>query len=363
MLAKLYHTPSDVAQAWDGAVAAAAPNDFFARRAWFETLAATCLRADERVLLLAAERPDGGLAALLPCRVSGRRGRSLTNFYTCSFRPLLSRGEDPQSAFGALARAARLARLAALDLDSMPAEDPGFAALGAAFRREGFLVAPYFHFVNRYDEIAGRSAAAHFADRPAQLRNTVRRKRSALERDGRLACALHRDPADVEAAIGDYDAVYAASWKGAEPFPAFTPALIRAAAATGALRLGVARVDGAPAAAQLWLAAGARATIFKLAYDERFKRQSVGTVLTAWMFERMLDGEAPATVDFGRNDDAYKRDWLPLRRERWGMLLLDPRRWEGLAGALRHLVLAPLARRLRKRTAASGSVPSAAAFW
>jgi len=351
-----------VAQAWDSTVAASSPDDFFARRSWFENLAATCLGADERTLLLAAERPDGSLAALLPCRVSGRRGRSLTNFYTCSFRPLLSREAEPAAALAALAKAARLAGLSTLDLDSMPAEEPGFAALGDAFRREGFLVAPYFHFVNRYDDIAARSAAAYFADRPAQLRNTVRRKRSALERDGRLTCELHREAAGVEAAIRDYDAVYAASWKDAEPFPSFTPGLIRAAAATGALRLGVARVDGAPAAAQLWLAAGAHATIFKLAYDERFKRLSVGTVLTAWMFERMLNGEAPAEVDFGRNDDPYKRDWLPLRRERWGMLLLDPRRLEGLVGAFRHLVAAPLARRIRARFGSPGSVPSAAAF-
>jgi CelD/BcsL family acetyltransferase involved in cellulose biosynthesis len=353
MLPKLYHSLADLGPIWDEAVAGAAAGDVFASRSWFENLAETCLDPGEEPLILAAERPGGEPAALLPCRAAGRRGRSLTNFYTCSFRPILAPGVDRDLAFAALARAARLAGLATLDLDSLPADEPGFEALRSALRAAGFLVVPYFHFINRYDVVAGRSAAAHLALRPAQLRNTLRRKWKALEREGRLSFELHREAASADEAVRAYEAVYAASWKGAEPYPDFTPSLIRRAAAAGALRLGVARLDGAPAAAQLWLVAGGGATIFKLAYDERFRKQSVGTILTAWMFERTLDGETISTVDFGRNDDPYKRDWLPQRRERWGLLALDPRRPAGLAGAIRHMALAPLARRLRRRAEAA----------
>jgi CelD/BcsL family acetyltransferase involved in cellulose biosynthesis len=349
MLPKLYHSLADLGPRWDDALARAAADDVFASRGWFENLAQTCLDAGEKPLLLAAEQTGGEPAALLPCRTTGRRGRSLSNFYTCSFRPILAPGADRHAAFATLAKAARLAGLASLDLDSLPCEEAAFSALRAGFRAAGFLVAPYFHFVNRYDEVAGRSAAAQLALRPAQLRNTLRRKRKALEREGRLSFELHRDAASAQEAIRAYEAVYAASWKDPEPYPDFTPGLIRRAASDGALRLGVARLEGAPVAAQLWLVAGRNATIFKLAYDERFRKQSVGSVLTAWMFQRVLDEDGVLTVDFGRNDDPYKRDWLPLRRERWGLLALDPRRPAGLAGALRHLALAPLARRLRRR--------------
>jgi hypothetical protein len=349
MLPKLYHNLADFIPFWDGALAGAAADDPFASRGWFENLAQTCLGRGEGTLVLAAESPGSGPVAALPLRVAGRRGRSLTNFYSCSYRPLLAPGADRDLAFAALARAARMAGLASLDLDSMPVEEPGFGALRTAFRAAGFLVVPYFHFANRYDDLAGHSAADYLERRPAQLRNTLRRKRKALEREDRLALELHRDPSGAAEAVRAYEAVYAASWKGSEPYPEFTPGLIRHAAATGALRLGVARLDGAPAAAQLWLTAGRNATIFKLAYDERFKQHSVGTILTAWMFERMLDGEGLSTIDFGRNDDPYKRDWLPQRRERWGLLILNPRRAAGLWGALRHLVLAPLVRRLRRR--------------
>ena len=348
MRPKLYHNLDDLRPFWDEELAGAAADDIFASRMWFENLAATCLEAGEAPLVLVAEGPHGAPLALLPCRIAGRRGRSLTNFYSCSFRPLLSPRADREQAFAALARAARLAGLATLDLDSLPVEETSFMELRSAFRSAGFLAAPYFHFANRYDDVAGRSPAAHLALRPAQLRNTLRRKRRALEREGRLDFSLHREAASADDAVHAYEAVYAGSWKDAEPFPRFTPQLIRRAAAAGALRLGIAHIDGVPAAAQLWLIAGRNATIFKLAYDERFKRHSIGTILTAWMFERVLDGEALSEVDFGRNDDPYKRDWLPRRRERWGLLMLDPRRPQGLAGAVRHLVLAPLARRFRR---------------
>ena len=352
MQPKLYHKLAELGPAWQAALAAASADDVFAGRPWFDNLAETCLEPGERTLFLAAEGPGGAPAALLPCRVAGRRGRSLTNFYTCSFRPLLAPGADRAAAFAGLARAARLAGLARLDLDSLPVEEPDYLALRAAFRAQGFLSAPYFHFVNRYEEVAGSDAAGYLAARPTQLRNTLKRRRSALEREGGLEFELHAGPASLAEAMAAYDAVYAASWKEAEPYPRFTPGLLHAAAAAGWLRLGVARLGGAPAAVQLWLVAGRNATIFKLAYDERFKKLSVGTVLTAWMFERAFETPGLAVVDFGRNDDAYKRDWLPRRRERWGLLLLDPRRPAGLAEALRHLVLAPLARRLRRRAAA-----------
>ena len=48
-------------------------------------------------------------------------------------------------------------------------------------------------------------------------------------------------------------------------------------------RLGVATIEGVPAAAQIWLLSHDRATIFKLAHDPVFDRQSPGTLLTHWM--------------------------------------------------------------------------------
>ena len=64
---------------------------------------------------------------------------------------------------------------------------------------------------------------------------------------------------------------------------------------------------------------------------------SPGTVLTALMLRHLLDNEHVARIDFGRGDDAYKQGWAAERRQRVGVLLVDPWRPAGLMALLRHV--------------------------
>src|SRR5262249_56488461 len=111
------------------------------------------------------------------------------------------------------------------------------------------------------------------------LREVVRRKGNRLARDGGTLTLVAAS--DVEKGIADYEAVYARSWKEPEPFPNFQPALMRALAQAGWLRLALCAVEGEPIAAQLWVVVGGRATVLKLAHDKAFHRLSPGTLLTA----------------------------------------------------------------------------------
>ena len=86
--------------------------------------------------------------------------------------------------------------------------------------------------------------------------------------------------AGLEDSIKAYSTVYAASWKRPEPHPDFMPGLIRLCARRGWLRLGIARVGDRPIAAQLWIVANGRASIFKLAYDSEFTRLSPAAPIT-----------------------------------------------------------------------------------
>jgi CelD/BcsL family acetyltransferase involved in cellulose biosynthesis len=115
------------------------------------------------------------------------------------------------------------------------------------------------------------------------------------------------------------------------------PALIRHGLALGAVRVGALLVDGEPAAAQVWVTWNRRATLFKLAHDERLGRWSPGSILTRAMMEALLDEGTVDEVDFGCGDDAYKRDWMPLRRQRWGLAAYDPLTPSGLGAAARNL--------------------------
>ncbi len=179
------------------------------------------------------------------------------------------------------------------------------------------------------------SFADYLAQRPSELRNTWRRKRRRLAAGGRLETVFYAKSAGIEPAIADYAAIYAQSWKPAEMYPDFIPALIRLAAAEGALRLAISSLDGIPAAAQFWIVWNGRAVIYKLAHDKRFDDFSLGTLLTMEMIERVLAEDRPYEINFGRGDDPYKKLWLPRRRERWGITAANPRTRRGLGLGLK----------------------------
>ena len=200
----------------------------------------------------------------------------------------------------------------------------------SAFHRAGLLVECTPGAATWFETTEGMSFADYVAARPTQLRSTWRRKHRSLMAAGRLSATFQSDPADIEAALADYQAIYAASWKPPEAFRHFIPALIRLAAELGALRLGIYYVDGIPAAAQFWIVWGGRAVIYKLAHDPKFDKLSVGTLLTMVMIERVLEQDHPHEINFGRGDDPYKRLWLPKRRQRWGITAANPRTIRGL---------------------------------
>ena len=149
---------------------------------------------------------------------------------------------------------------------------------------------------------------------------------------------LYDQQNDLAAGIDAFGTVYARSWKQPEPYPAFNRAQIRAAGSLGLARLGVWWIGETPAAAQFWIVEHGRATVLKLAHDERFKEHSPGTVLTAWMSRHMLEQAHVAELDFGRGDDAYKRDWVGFRRQRMGVMLINPRHPRGMLALVRHRV-------------------------
>jgi hypothetical protein len=331
-----------VADRWDeldtaGAAAeAAGRRSFFSSRLWYQVLADTALDPGHRTRLLASD------AVVLPLREEpGRRPRrwtALANFYSCAYSPL---AEAPLTAAAVepLARALRSRRpsIDVVDLHSLSHTGEDYAALAAGFRAAGWWLQQYFHFGNWYEDTSGLDSETYLRQRPTQLRNTLKRKAAAAAKGNAIRFELVTGGPGLERAIADYERIYAASWKGSEPYPAFAATLMRRTAEAGALRLGLMHVEGEPAAAQIWIVWHGRATIFKLAHDERFKALSLGSVLTWRLMQHVLDTDRVAEVDFGRGDDPYKQTWLPRRRECWGLMAFNPSTAFGLAQAARHI--------------------------
>ncbi|HEX4159705.1 MAG TPA: GNAT family N-acetyltransferase [Rhizomicrobium sp.] len=322
---------------------------FFEQPEWFG-LVEDCWARNGCAATVAAA--DDGRVAIVCCRRRRERTlRSCTNLYTTEFNLL---GDSSNTAaVRELARqlAASPERLEFIQLEGLDPEDGSFGALLTGLRGAGWIAKPYFGWVVWRESLAGVEFQKYLSSRDSLLRNTWRRKQVLLAKTARPRWQFYRKDDETEAFIALYDDVRRRSWKKPEPHPDFIPGLIRAAAAAGALRMGVLFIDDEPAAAQFWIVRGGKATIYKLVYAEEFARFSPGTLLTMEMMRRVLEQDSPAQVDFGRGDDAYKKLWLSSRSERWGIEAANPRTLNGLprsfwilAGGVRSAVKRKLSR-------------------
>jgi Acetyltransferase (GNAT) domain len=309
-------------------------DSFFALPAWYDLMARYGVPKGTEIRVYTDERPASA-TAVLARRAPGERERSLTsltNAHSLEHGISSAPGADLEAALAAIFSeiVAERPQWDCLCLAELDPRDSSYAALMAALRRAGLLVECAFNSGTWYEDTAGLSFGDYLAARPSELRNTWRRKRRKLERSNRLTASFFRYGLELDQAIIDYQTIYAASWKPAEDFPDFVPALIRLAGELGALRLGIYYIDGIPAATQFWILWNGRAVICKLAHDKRFDDLSLGTLLTMEMFERVLADDRPQEISLGRGDDPYKRLWLPKRRERWGITAANPRTLRGL---------------------------------
>jgi hypothetical protein len=317
---------------------AQAASSFFGLPQWYDLMARFGVPEGTDVCVFTDERPGSMVA--LPLQISGdgrpRCLASLSNFYSIEHGAVAAENADLSAGLTAILSEIGdgRPRWDCLRLGDFSAEDPGFGALLRALRRSGMLVERVPATATWYEETSDLSFAEFFADRPSQLQNTWRRKRHSLNRSGGLRSAFFPDDVDLETAIADYHTVYAASWKPAEPYPRFMPALMALAARLGALRLGIYYIQGIPAAAQFWILYNGRAVIYKLAHAIQFDALSLGTLLTMEMIERVLDRDRPHEINFGRGDDPYKKLWLPRRRQLWRLDAYNPRTPRGLAMGL-----------------------------
>ena len=335
---------------------------FFSSLSWFRVFVSHALDAGDSVRIYDAptleESSCEGRAALATVHRRSDSGlfrprklSSLSSYYSSLFSPVCDE-LNCRSALRALAQAIAHDSPAwdEVELRPLDVNSTAFSALKEELESAGFIVQTFFCFGNWYLDVAGKTYAEYLQSLPSVLRNTLLRKKKKLEKSQRAKVEIVTGGDNLEAAIQAYETVYSASWKKPEPYPKFVPELIRTCALAGTLRLGVIYVDGKPAAAQFWVSQHGAALIYKLAYDEAFADLSVGSILTAALMEHVIDVDRVREVDYLTGDDPYKRDWMSGRRERWGILAMNPRTVRGGAAIVRHVGGRVVKRALRSLT-------------
>ena len=315
-----------------GALDRAAQPSLFSRLSWFRLIHDHC---PPRGRLKVVRAREGGRSAWLFLAAEQRTARAYAAWYSLRFDAVGDRGDDVMTSLASALRGSGIAKV-----ELAPIADP--EPLRQAFKRAGWLVFVRPRTGNWRIATEGMDFETYWAGRPAQLRNTAKRRGKSAG----LEIEIY-DRFDARA-WADYESVYRQSWKPDEGSFPFLRALARQEGAAGTLRLGVARKEGRPVAVQLWLVENGEATIHKLAYAESAKAMSPGTLLGMEMFRRALDQDRVRAIDYGTGDDDYKKDWMAERRTLWQIEAYDPRSLRGLAGAARASASA-LVRRLRTR--------------
>ncbi len=207
----------------------------------------------------------------------------------------------------------------------------------AALEADGFECLRYARFVNWSQALNGASFEAYMAGRPGRLRNTVARKSRKLQREHGYKIRLYTNEGLPEA-LEAFQTVFRASWKGTETDADLIPGLAPRLAARGWLRLAVLTIAGHPAAAQLWFVAHGKASIFRLAYDEAWKRYSPGSILTRYLVKHVIEVDRVDFIDFLVGDDPYKKEWVSQSRDRWVLACACEGKRGGLMGRLERLL-------------------------
>lgn len=309
----------------------------FASRTWWDVVLSHAMPAGAAASFVTI-RSAGQIAALLPMMNLNGCLNALSTPYTCEYKPLFAPGLNRAARIAAMTAFGRFCRqYGVVRLDALPAEWDALTDLEAGVRQAGLHPLRFDHFGNWYEDVAGLDWSAYLLRRSGALRETIRRRLRRAEKFPDARFDLFTQPAEMDQAAEAFESVYRRSWKEPEPFPTFNVALMRAMAALGLLRFGVWSIGTEPVAVQFWVLRDGHAIVLKLAHDEAFKAHSPGTVLTALMLRHLLDQEHVAQIDFGRGDDAYKQGWAAQRRQRIGLLLVNPWRVSGAVALLRHV--------------------------
>ncbi len=306
----------------DSLFTAGAEYSVFCSRQWFENLQNT-LGADDQSMLLACVVEGEEVLAILPLmtRDDGHLF-GLTHLYTALYSLLLAQ-HNRLEIVNCLVDGLNQMSIASLRLHPVATDDRSVQLLQQAMEETGYECHRRFRFYNWIHRVQGQSFREYLAMQPAQVRNTIARKKRKLEREHGYVIRLYTDRY-LQRALDDYNTVYRASWKAHEQFDSFIEGLVRSLSPPGWLRLAILYVAEKPAAAQLWFVAHGKASIFKLAYDQAWKRYSPGSILIAYLMEQVIERDQVEEIDFRTGNDLNKPDWMSERRERWAFSFFKP---------------------------------------
>ena len=322
----------------------------FFSRPWFESLTAIALDDDHTMVLVCVVAGDKVMAVLPLMECAGNKTwYSLRHGFTPLYSVLITDNadDDQEQVLACLAQALSQLPVNGLLLEPVANDDSKLNSLQRLLETVGFSCEHIFRDYNWIHRLQGQTYEEYMAARPAQLRNTIARKKRKLEREHGFEIRLFTGD-EVPRGMPDYYVVYNASWKqneidNADFLDSFVKSFSQAGSSgSGWSRLAILYVKGQPVAAQLWFVHHGKASIFRLAYDKAWRQYSTGSILTCYLMEYVIDTDKVEEIDFLTGNDVYKQDWMSERRERFLLSCIKsvkpPGWYERFVGSLKRML-------------------------
>jgi len=294
-------------------------DSIFFSRPWFENLTDVALDDDQSMALACVVDGNNVMAILPLMKCAGNTWYSLKHRYTSLYSLLLTdhdQFEIQPEVLACLSQGLSQLLIKAFLLEPVADNDGNLNDFQRSMETAGFSCDRIFRQYNWIYRVQGQSYEDYMAARPAKLRNTISRKKRKLEREHGYEVRLFTGD-EVPRKMSDYYAVYNSSWKANEQYLDFLDGIVAGFSGQGWSRLAVLYVKEQPVAAQLWFVSHGKANIFRLSYDEAWKQYSVGSILTSYLMEYVIDTDKVEEIDFLTGNDTYKQDWMSDRRERF----------------------------------------------
>lgn len=304
--------------------------NFYDGLPWITLLFETCFSRQTKLMLCFFYDDQGSKPiACLPMRAETKKLyhlfsqkclMPLTNFYSCDYgMSVHSAGIDYHRLTEVLVHYFTVSEFDLLGLDTC-FDGRLIDEMLVCGQQKKLLQECYIHFIQRYDIFRDRKSIV-IDQLPSTLAHTLTRKLKKVKHAFEMKVHFYEGDT-IEQGLSDYAAVYQKAWQKQEPFPDFIHRFVEAANTENRLLISVLTFNDQPVAAQIWLEwkAGIFA-IYKLAFDQAYQKYSPGNLLLHQSFDYILAHKKVREVDFGRGDDHYKRDWLPMARAAHGCVL------------------------------------------
>lgn len=324
---------------------------------WFKHFEKYVASKEGRITYIGVTDKAGNVLAIVPLwsdshleyGVKIRSTGSLSNYYSPIYQIVTTQyAQDVTQLVASILRYLKSHEMKWDCLTFYPLSGKHLALLGESAKLAGLLCEEEVFTKNWYEQIKG-NYQDYLSSIPSKTRNTIKRKTNKLNKAGDCEVKLYSSMENIDEGIAQYQEVYRASWKPEEPYANFVEGFIRMAASKGMLRLGILTLDNEPIAAQFWLCTNDRAYIYKLAYKTQARDLSPGTVLTAKMFEHVIDIDKVSYVDFLTGKDAFKREWMTSQADLFSIKLFNARQPISLMYYVKHQLS-----KLRSKTGISG---------